>query len=215
MYTVDFRGEILNFKETPTAPALLNEIFNDNYKIFERGLTFSPGDVIIDVGANEGMFSILMAKAFPGVKIVALEPVIGTFQDLQENCRINDVEVDARQVGIGSGYSELMVCKMNSGGSTAVCTFDPKHHYMEPVTLVSLDSILEEFPVVKLLKIDIEGMEYNALYPCKLLERIEYCVAEFHINTKLINQGYGMNELATFVGSKMDLGYYATCRMAE
>jgi len=215
MYTVDFNGQILNFKDTPTLPALINEMFTDNYKIFERGLKLSLGDVVIDVGANEGVFTVLIAKAFPGVKIVALEPVARTFNDLLENCRTNNVEVDARQVGIGSGYSELIVSKTYSGGSTAVCTFNPEHHYMETVNLVSLDSILEEFPEVKLLKIDIEGMEYNALYDCKLLDRIEYCVAEFHINNKLLNQGYGMNELATFIGSKMNLVYYATCKMAE
>jgi len=215
MHTVDFRGEKLYFKETPTAPMLLNKIFNDNYKVFERGLTFSPGDVILDIGANEGIFSILMAKAFPGVKIVALEPISRTFNDLKENCSLNNVELDARQVGVGHDVPELIVSKVYSVGSTGMCTFNPEEQYREPVVLIPLDSILREFPAVKLMKIDIEGMEYNALYDSKLLDKIEYCVAEFHINSLLSNQGHAINDLATFVGSKTNLLYYAPCVMAE
>ena len=71
----DFRGHKFYFKETKDAPLLIQEIFADNYGVLAKGIEFRQGDVILDVGANEGLFSILMSKLYPQTRIIALEPV--------------------------------------------------------------------------------------------------------------------------------------------
>jgi len=64
MIQLEYRGTQFYFEESATAQMLINEIFSDNYKIFEREVEFEDGDVVLDLGANEGMFSIMVAKLF-------------------------------------------------------------------------------------------------------------------------------------------------------
>ena len=89
MIELDYKNNHFFFEETPTAPALVNEIFQDNYRIFERGIKFEPGDVVLDIGANEGLFSIMLAKLYPYLRIIAFEPVPRTFFQMIRNIGLN------------------------------------------------------------------------------------------------------------------------------
>jgi FkbM family methyltransferase len=216
---LEFRGMRFFFNDTPTLPMIVNEIFGDNYKIFERGLEFEAGDVILDIGANEGIFSIMMAKCFP-VKVISLEPVPRTYFQMIRNIGLNGVDVEAYNVGVGgkSGSISMVVGKDLSGGSSGVQQFfDPELNFKLEVNVLSLDEVFEKYHIdkLKLLKIDIEGMEYETLYNTSVLDRVENVVGEFHMNTFLKDKLYDMNELATYVGSKSNLIYYEKCRMAE
>lgn len=220
--TVEFRGQTFYFYDSPTLPMLISEIFNDNYKIFERGIEFQLGDIIVDIGANEGVFSIMMSKLFPFVKVVCCEPVPKTYFQLMRNIGLNGAaNVEAHCVGI-SDKTEVISMVVNndlSGGSSGVQQhYDPERNRKELVNVTTLDSFLRTRVVgkVKLMKMDIEGMEYDALYASKLLPEVEYFVGEFHINTFLKDvKGRDVKELATYVGSKTNLIYYETCHMAE
>jgi FkbM family methyltransferase len=216
---LEFRGIKFFFNDTPTIPMIVNEIFGDNYKIFERELEFEAGDVILDIGANEGAFSIMMAKCF-SVKVISLEPVPRTYFQMIRNIGLNGVDVEAYNVGVGgkSGTVPMVVGKDLSGGSSGVQQlFDPELNFKMEVNVLSLDEVFEKYHIdkVKLLKIDIEGMEYETLYNTHVLDRVENVVGEFHMNTFLKDKLYDMNELATYVGSKSNLIYYEKCRMAE
>ena len=216
---LEFRGMRFFFNDTPTIQMIVNEIFNDNYKIFQRGLELGAGDVILDIGANEGAFSIMMAKCFP-VKVISLEPIPRTYFQMVRNIGLNGVDVEAYNVGVGgkSGIVPMVVGKDLSGGSSGVQQFfDPELNFKMEVNVLSLDEVFEKYHIdkVKLLKIDIEGMEYETLYNTSVLDRVENVVGEFHMNTFLKDKLYDMNELATYVGSKSNLIYYEKCRMAE
>lgn len=208
----------------PSTETIVNEVFGDNYTIFEKELEFAPGDIILDLGANEGVFSIMMAKMFPGVKIIAYEPVPRTFYQLYQNLGLNELklmdDVAAFNIGVGAEDSTdktLIVSRDHSGGSTAWCTFNPAHHINTRVIIKSLDSILKDLPQVKLLKIDIEGMEYETLYHCTMLDKVEMIVGEFHSNNRLraVSPQYDPNELATYLGDMGKLVYFERIPMAE
>jgi FkbM family methyltransferase len=216
---IDFK-----FTNTPTAPQLIHEIFNDNYKIFERGLQFQPNDVVLDIGANEGMFSIMMAKLFPLTRIISFEPVQATFFTMIKNIGLNNVtNIHPYNLGVGgrSNKSEIIYCdKTYSGGSSMVVTPNFEAQDIAHVEVVALDDIFDirKFPEinhVKLLKMDIEGVEYETLYNSTCLNNVDNMVAEFHINNRLITMGYDINELATWVGSKTNLIYFEKMRMAD
>jgi hypothetical protein len=83
------------------------------------------------------------------------------------------------------------------------------------VELKTLDGILEPLHSVKLMKMDIEGMEYDAVYPSRLLDKVENVVMEIHTNKKLQERLFSINELATFIGSKTSLVFFQPCYMAE
>ena len=219
MIELDYKNNHFFFEETPTAPALVNEIFQDNYRIFERGIKFEPGDVVLDIGANEGLFSIMLAKLYPYLRIIAFEPVPRTFFQMIRNIGLNGVtNVEPMNAGAGKEidlHAYMNVHKTYSGGSSLVDTFDPVNHERVNVALRPLDELIVPYGRIKLLKIDIEGGEYEALYNCHNLDKVENIVAEFHINDRLIKQGRDINELATWVGSRSRLIYYDRCRMAD
>jgi len=221
LITVDSSIGKIYFNKTPMGEAMVREVFSDNYKILSKGLTFEPGDVILDIGACEGMFSIMMAKLYPFSRVVSLEPVPQTFYSLIRNIGLNGAtNIEPYNVGVGkeTGSIPMFACKENmAGGSSAVMTFNPEQHTQINVDVLSLDDVFEKYHLskVKLLKMDIEGLEYDVIYASKLLHRVENFVGEFHINKKLKDKGRDITELATWVGSKTNLMYYEPCYMAE
>lgn len=219
VYNVNCNGKMMYFNETPTAAALIKEIFNDNYKIFERNVKFEAGDVVLDVGANEGVFSIMIAKLFPFVRVISLEPVPRTFYQMIRNIGLNGTtNIEPLNVGVGKGVEGVMnVHKQFSGGSSLVDTYDSAQHDQIPVALMSLDDVYMKYDLkrIKLLKIDIEGGEYDAIYNSNILSQVDNVVGEFHINSRLTSRGYDINSLATYVGERSNLVYYEKCQMAE
>jgi FkbM family methyltransferase len=215
--TVVFKEKTFYFNQTPTAPALLKEIFNDNYRIFANGLQFGAGDTILDIGANEGMFSILMAKMFPEARVVSFEPVPRTFFQMIRNIGLNGVtNIEALCFGVGKDDVGVMnVHNEFSGGSSLVDTFDPANHKKVYVSLMPLDEVVKKYAPIKLLKMDIEGGEHEALAEFQRWNEIENMVAEFHINNRLASEGYEIEALAEHVRDRTNLLYYERCRMAD
>lgn len=224
LISTTYNNILFQFTNTPTSPQLIQEIFTDNYKIFSRGLQFQPCDIILDIGANEGMFSIMMAKLFPFTRIISLEPVQKTFFTMIKNIGLNNItNIHPYNLGVGgrSNKSEIIYCdKVYSGGSSMVVTPNFEAQDIVNIEVVAFDDIFDirKFPEinrVKLLKMDIEGAEYETLYNSTILPRVDNMVAEFHINDRLTGMGYDINELATWVGSKTNLVYFEKMRMAD
>lgn len=216
-----FAGHQFHFYHTPTLPALIQEIFNDNYQILKKELRFSPGDIILDCGANEGLFSILMAKLFPQVTVISLEPVSRTFYQMIRNIGLNGVSnINPINLGVGAKNDTISMIVSNeySGGSTACMTHNPATTYVEKVGIVTLDSIIHSYCLsrpIKLLKLDIEGMEHETLYNFHAWDKIENMVAEVHINGRLRRMGYDITKLTDHIAERTNLLYYEPCNMAE
>jgi FkbM family methyltransferase len=220
LVTVNFQSRNFYFHRTPTAQLLVDEIFSDNYHIFRSHLQFIPGDIIIDLGANEGMFSIMMAKIFPSVRIIAVEPVSRTYKQLLDNISLNHIEnIFTIPVGIGSKYEsrEIIISKEMSGGSSTLINFKESDHIKENIRIVTLEEIFGEYEIkkCKLLKIDIEGMEHEVLWNTTVLPMVENLVGEFHINDRLQKEKCSIGLLVDHVKSKTNLIHYEYCRMAD
>ncbi|MFJ8312993.1 amino acid adenylation domain-containing protein [Streptomyces sp. NPDC094147] len=71
----------LNPAETSFA---YQELFVERAYLRE-GIRVTPGSVVIDVGANVGMFSLQVATEAPGSRIVAIEPAPAAFARLRAN----------------------------------------------------------------------------------------------------------------------------------
>ncbi len=75
--------------------------------IFERnaytrhGLAIRPGDTVVDVGGNIGLFSLFAHDQSHGGPIYAFEPVPELFALLRENLRLYDVDARVYQTGLG------------------------------------------------------------------------------------------------------------------
>lgn len=134
------------------------------------------GDVVIDVGANIGYFTLLFARAVgPSGRVFAFEPEPVNFSLLARNVEVNGYQgrviVFQQAASDTSGWAPLAVSELNRGlnrlwqgpaGSTTV--------QVEKI-VPDDDSSLFERPV-NLIKIDVEGWEDHVLRGMKrLLQR--------------------------------------------
>ena len=220
--THEFRDKTFYFNNTITAQILIEEIFSDNYGVIAKDIPFKAGDIILDIGANEGMFSIMMAKLYPMVRVIALEPVPFTYYHLIKNKELNKCgNIDTYNVGVGKPGQHTISLVTNkskeSGGSTAFCTFNPEAHEMMEVGLVSLDDAFDLYGIdrCRLLKIDVEGSEYDILYPSTVLGRVDSLVIEVHGNRRLDYMARRMDGLVTWLCDRTEVIRAEFCRMAE
>jgi FkbM family methyltransferase len=102
------------------------------------------------VGANYGDSAIWWAKKF-GAKVVAFEPLNDVFIELEKNVELNSVDVVAYNVAIGNG--EEIAGKSKGGMFSARGDLKIKTKRLDDYS----------FDRVDLLKIDVEGFEYEVL----------------------------------------------------
>ena len=97
-------GEIYCLNE-PEARATLHEVWEDKL-YFQEGVSISPGDIVFDVGANIGVFTLCAAKQ--GAHIYAYEPIPPTFEVLQNNIHLHGFEstAHARNIGLSDWAEE-------------------------------------------------------------------------------------------------------------
>jgi|GEM_PF-1432445 len=127
-----------------------------------------PKDVLWDVGANVGAYSLLAAKMAPGALVIAFEPYIPTFAHLWENIVEN---VLARQIvplcvalSDGTNLSELGISDVRAGSSEHVLgRKDLKA--LQPSLAIRGDEVCSVLgvPPPTLLKMDVDGYEMNVL----------------------------------------------------
>ena len=65
------------------------ELQADRYRL--RDMHFDEGDVVIDIGAHIGLFSIYLAKRWPFLKVFAFEAVPGKLLNCADNLQLNGV----------------------------------------------------------------------------------------------------------------------------
>ncbi len=128
--------------------------------------------VIFDVGANLGLYSLLAAESNPAAQIHAFEPTPEIAARLQTNLEFNGIDcVKVNMAGVGShsGEAILRECRgtynTNDGMNFVIDSLIPIQESDRLVPLVTLDDYCEENGLdrIDLIKIDIEGGEYAAL----------------------------------------------------
>jgi FkbM family methyltransferase len=129
------------------------------------------GDVVVDVGANLGWYSMLFNRSVrPTGSVHAFEPVPWIRQKLEENCILNDVGagVILNDVGLGAGEGTCTLYSFAglSHGETSARPFDGARISSQvSVRCMTLDQYVSASRLehVALVKIDIEGGEQDVL----------------------------------------------------
>jgi len=146
----------------------------------------STDRVILDLGANIGLFSLYAARQAPQAHVFALEPFPSTFQRLTATVRDHGLEsrvVCLNYAATGSPGIRLMPNSAvpSQRRSIAASSSGKDGAQVEGKTL---EEILNEnqIPNLDLLKIDIEGSEYEVLLstPLPVLHRIRRIALEYH-----------------------------------
>lgn len=123
-----------------------------------------PGMVVVDVGANVGIYTLTAARLTGSLgKVIGFEPSPGTFAILRDNIQVNGFLetgiVDLRQVAATdkSGAAPFIVYPKDSGHSTLFAGLARGDEIQ--VETDTLDHALREFPKVDVVKVDAEGAE--------------------------------------------------------
>lgn len=148
------------------------------------------GDVFIDVGANVGYYSILAAKIVGSAgEVVALEPVSETAKILGLNINLNgltNVKVVPKAAWSTFSFLKIYVPGKYYGMASSV-----KRHGTTSFTCqaLPLDEMTKEIKRIKLMKIDVEGSEYQVLIGAReTLRKTRHVIMEVSENSNEIER---------------------------
>jgi len=156
-----------------------------------HGVEIEDGWQVIDIGAGLGDFVLSVAHSRPNCKIWAFEPFPESFQLLEENVALNQINnVVALQTAV-SGQTGSMKMAL-TGAAVQHVSFNYQKsttQYDAPVIEVKSQSLNELFAQDDLthcdfLKIDCEGGEFDILFNSSpnTLAKIRHICLEYHDN---------------------------------
>jgi len=146
---------------------VISEIWIDRCYTPE-GFEVGEGSLVVDIGAQIGVFTILAAKASRTGRVFSIEPVPWNFDLLESNILLNNVQnVRPMQLAVshGMGFRELFLSDM-SGGHSFLSDLSGSRKIV--VEAMSLKDIVERNNIERIdfLKVDCEGAEYEILFNC-------------------------------------------------
>lgn len=138
------------------------------YEIFVQGAydaPLHPGDIVVDVGANIGGFTV--AAALRGARVVAFEPSPDNFGALERNVRRNGVQAELSPLAVADApRTAQLVIPDDARFSGRYSLHEGRGQQTVEVRCISFDEVLSEFslPHIDLLKLDCQGSEYEILF---------------------------------------------------
>lgn len=119
-------------------------------------------DVMVDIGANAGIFSVLCGRA--GAFVISIEPIPTTFKMLQDNIIINELNERSILMNIGLAEKKGELEFTNNLGATNRALYEGEEKQQQHLTVrVAVDTLDNIIEMVKykpnLIKIDVEGFE--------------------------------------------------------
>ncbi len=150
-------------------------------------------DLFVDVGANRGSYTVLAGAAI-GAKVIAVEPVPETFENLEANVNINGMadRVECHNIGLGDKEGSLLFTADASDCINHVLTEGESAGKTVKVPVRLLDRLVGERKPF-LIKMDVEGYEWFVLQGgLNMLanESLQAVIIEFN-NTGLERYGVG------------------------
>ncbi|MFN9720598.1 MAG: FkbM family methyltransferase [Planctomycetota bacterium] len=176
-------------------------------EVFQRGVYIRPGfeirpeDVIVDIGANAGVFALWASPMASRGRVICIEPT-AVIECLEQSIRQNQLtNVTPIRCAISSSPGTLELTEYPGFNAvTHASEFQPaqwgqffikllwRQHTAEPIRTScvcrTLEDVLDEQSVatIDLLKVDCEGSEYAIFESIsdECLSRVSKIVMEFH-----------------------------------
>ncbi|MES1198175.1 MAG: FkbM family methyltransferase, partial [Chitinophagaceae bacterium] len=165
--------------------------------------------VVIDIGANIGMFPIRLLVDQPDIRFYSYEPFPNNFAILHKNVAAssftqNRISIFNMAV-LGKKQDNLKIYfnkkEEYTDSSSLIPGFENNHDAL-PISSTTLEEIIKVNGLQKidLLKLYCEGSEYSILYdsPIDLINSIPFIVVETH---DLDNEKNNLQGVKTFLGS--------------
>lgn len=191
-------GFYILYRKNTVDENVLEESFKKD--IFLRPLNYKikKNDIIIDVGAYIGTFSLLASSKAPEGTVYAIEPCLDNFKILKKNIELNKSKnIICANVALGKieGAVKLFHNAEDWGHSTT-----KKSEEYEIVKMISLNNffINNNIDRCNFMKMNCEGAEFEIMLntPSNYIKKIEMGVILYH-NDK--SEGYKEDNLIEYL----------------
>lgn len=140
---------------------------------------FEP-KIVYDIGGNIGVVAVILAMIYPNAKIYSFEPVSENFDLLIQNTE-HYKNIKALKFGLGNKTEDKEIYKSedptNHGGFS---THIQEGGSYDTVSFVDTATICRKLGTPDLIKIDVEGAEYEILSQVPELENVKWITGELH-----------------------------------
>lgn len=183
--------------------------------VYERGMIqtleqcLTAGGTFVDLGANEGYFTVIGARLCgAGGRVIAIEPQTRLQPVIEENLCLNslaNVTLVNAAVGEQAGMALMhLAASTNTGSSGLHCATKYKVPTQE-VRVMTLEQVLDEQQLhsVDVMKVDIEGYEFEAILGSPRVfqeHRVRALALELHPSL-LNSRGKDCSEIERFLAS--------------
>jgi len=146
--------------------------------------------VVVDIGANVGLYSETAVMTYKNAKVFAFEPVARSYRRLVQRAKkYSRLEV----FNVGLSDVNCLDAQINLSSSSLANSLHPRSQYYneinpsirslgsETVTLLRLDDFqpLSSFQCIDIIKIDVEGHELNVISGAlETLRKARFCIIE-------------------------------------
>ena len=190
----------------------------------------APGDVVVDVGANAGIHTVLFSRLVgPRGRVHAIEASPSIFKRLQANLALNGAERNtiAHNVAILDAPRRVPVFlhdSYNDGGTTIVSTEAARRdtHQEGTVEGKPLEQVIpiDDLMRAKLIKIDVEGAEWLVVQGMRpilprlprdcsvLVEVTPRALADFGASVEDLKKLFESNGFEAFRLPRQDVQFY-------
>jgi FkbM family methyltransferase len=126
--------------------------------------------VILDIGANTGVYSLVAKTLNPSARVIAFEPSRNIFNKLKDNVRLNEYDIDCHQVALSNLDGHQTFYDVNEENPTSASLSPEQLKNAEDYTgeIVEYDVITQQLDTfikqnelenIDLIKLDVEQHE--------------------------------------------------------
>lgn len=160
---------------------------------FGRAAAKTPFEVFLDIGANAGVYSVVVAANKLAKEVIAFEPDPGNFARLKANLEANGLEEEvwALQIALGDKPAEVTLTQAadyNRGESYITQPDMPEGAITHRVKQVRFDDEYQIKGKHILVKMDIEGYEFHALAGMERTLRDNLCYLQVELYSERIEE---------------------------
>ena len=155
---------------------LIEEYKKENFEI-------QPHDIIIDVGAHIGLFTIYASQFCTKGKIYSFEPVLENYELLLENIKLNNLDhVTSFNQAISNSNEPIKLFLNNDESGHSIFSQSSKSITIDSI---SLQRFFDQNKIkhCNFLKLDCEGAEYEIIknLPLEYFQKIDKLIIEYHM----------------------------------
>ncbi|WP_338441294.1 FkbM family methyltransferase [Synechococcus elongatus IITB4] len=178
------------------------------------------GDTFIDLGSNEGFFSVIASKLVgQSGRVIAIEPQQRLHNVLLTNFSLNqclNINLECLAIGKKNDFVSFNLAPSTNTGSSGIVRATKYRVPQEIVRITTLTELIRKNSINKsrIIKIDIEGGEYDAILGSQEIFRahlFDYIALELH-PSQLERQGLSCRAITDFL---TECGYTIDTRFSN